>query len=89
MKKTLIILALIAISYTAIFRTEIDNGICINQEQDGAIYNCDPNYNYISYRRTTAEPGDKIISLFILNPMNTAPDDYIYRADWIYRRASR
>lgn len=86
MKKTIIVLLLAFTAYTAAFRTEIDRGICLNNEQDGKLYNGEPYYNYISYRCTDAEPGDKVITLFILNPLNTYCDDYIYRHDWIYER---
>lgn len=86
MKKTIITILLAFIAYTAVFRTEYDNGICLNNEQDGMVYNCDPNYNYISYRSTDAQPGDKVFTILILNPLNNYCDDYIYRQDWIYEK---
>jgi hypothetical protein len=84
--KAVTILALIAIAYTAIFRTEYDKGICLNNEQDGMIYNADPYYNYISYRSTDARPGDEVFTVLILNPTNLACDDYIYRHDAIIKK---
>ena len=84
--RAIAILAILAMAYTIVFRMELDKGICLNEAQDGWIDNGDPYYNYISYRCTDAEPGDKVISLFILNPLNNYCDDYIYRADWIYER---
>lgn len=86
MKKAIIYTLLAMAAYTAVFRTELDKGVCLNNEQDGMIYNSDPEYNYISYRSTDARPGDKVITVLILNPLNTAPDDYIYRNDWIIER---
>lgn len=73
---TLILLAL---------NTEIDFGTCLNTDGDGKVYNADAEYNYISYARTDAQAGDKIITVFFLNPTNTEPDDYIYRHDYIIR----
>lgn len=78
-----------AVIVIAALNTEIDFGICTNSQGDGIVYNADPEYNYISYRSTQAQAGDKVLSVFFLNPTNLAPDDYIYRADWICRRASR
>lgn len=86
MKKAIVTILLAITAYTAIFRTEYDRGLCLNAEQDGMVYNCDPNYNYISYRSTNAKAGDKVFTVLVLNPLNTAPDDYIYRHDWIYRK---
>lgn len=84
--KPAIIALLAVIAYTAIFRTEIDKGTCLNKEQDGALDYADPNYNYISYRCTDAKPGDRVFTILILNPLNTYCDDYIYRHDWIIGR---
>jgi hypothetical protein len=84
MKKAIIAILLTLTAYTAIFRTEYDKGICLNEEQDGKLDNGEPYYNYISYRRTDARPGDKVFTILILNPLNTYCDDYIYRQDWIY-----
>jgi len=86
MKKTIIVILLTFIAYTAIFRTEYDKGICLNEEQDGMLYNGEPYYNYISYRSTNAQAGDKVFTVLILNPLNTYCDDYIYRHDWIIER---
>ena len=76
------------IAYTAIFRTEYDTGVCLNEEQDGRLYNGEPYYNYISYRSTNAHTGDKVFTVLILNPLNTYCDDYIYRHDWIIERGT-
>jgi len=83
--RAILILALLAMTYTIVFRMELDKGICLNTEQDGAILNADPDYNYISYRYTDARPGDTVYTILILNPFNTYCDDYIYRHDWIRR----
>ena len=83
MKKAIITILLAAIAYTAIFRTEYDTGVCLNEEQDGMLYNGEPYYNYISYRSTEAVPGDKVFTVLVLNPFNNYCDDYIYRHDWI------
>lgn len=91
MKKRLLvalgIFTLALVSYTAIFRTEYDTGVCLNEEQDGMVYNADPYYNYISYRSTNAQKGDKVFTVLVLNPFNTYCDDYIYRRDWIIERS--
>lgn len=87
MKKAIIIALLAFIAYTAIFRTEYDKGVCLNEEQDGKLYNGDPYYNYISYRSTDAKTGDKVFTILVLNPFNTYCDDYIYRHDWIIERS--
>lgn len=85
--KKLLIAALIGLAVTwAGVNTEIDFGQCLNDSGDGRVYNADPEYNYISYRKTEAVTGDNVITLFFLNPLNMAPDDYIYRHDWIVRR---
>lgn len=83
MKKAIITAILAITAYTAVFRTECEKGLCLNEQGDGMIYNADPNYNYISYRSTNAQTGDKVFTVLVLNPLNTAPDDYIYRRDWI------
>ena len=88
MKKTIIVILLAFIAYTAIFRTEYEKGICLNEEQDGKLDNGEPYYNYISYKSTDAKPGDKVFTVLILNPLNTYCDDYIYRHDWIYERGT-
>lgn len=86
MKRALIIaLGILAITWAGV-NTEIDYGVCVNEEQDGFTFNDDPEYNYISYRNTDARPGERVLSVFFLNPTNLAPDDYIYRNDWIIGR---
>ena len=88
MQKTIIVILLTFIAYTAIFRTEYDMGACLNAEQDGMLYNGEPYYNYISYRSTDAQTGDKVFTVLILNPFSTYCDDYIYRHDWIIGRGT-
>ena len=83
MKRTIIVILLAFIAYTAIFRTEIMTGVCLNEQGDGRLNNGEPYYNYISYARTDAKPGDKVLTIDILNPFNTYFDDIIYRADFI------
>lgn len=83
------IFTLALVSYTATFRTEYDLGVCLNDEQDGMVYNADPYYNYISYRSTDAQEGDEVFTVLVLNPFNTYCDDFIYRRDWIYRKEGK
>jgi hypothetical protein len=83
--KKIMCVVLIVVAYLMMFRTEIDRGICLNANGDGKLYNGEPYYNYISYRDTGAIEGDEVVTLTVLNPMNMAPDDIIYRADWIRR----
>ena len=71
------------LAYTAIFRTEVDKGVCLNAQGDGKLYNGEPYYNYISYARTDAQEGDEVITICILNPFNTYCDDIIYRTDFV------
>lgn len=89
MKTFIYTFIVIAAAIIATLNTEIDYGTCINAQGDGMIYNADTEYNYISYRYTEAQAGDKILTVFFLNPMNLEPDDYIYRNDHIIRRATR
>lgn len=86
MKKTIIYILFAIIAYTAVFRTEYNKGICLNEDQDGWLDNGESYYNYISYRCTNARPGDKVFTILVLNPLNTYCDDYIYRHDWIIGR---
>lgn len=83
MKKAIITILFAFIAYTAIFRMEIMTGTCLNEQGDGKLNNGEPYYNYISYRSTDAKPGDKVLTIDILNPFNTYFDDIIYRADFI------
>ena len=86
MKRALIIaLGILAITWAGV-NTEIDYGVCVNEEQDGFTFNDDPEYNYISYRKTDARPGERVFSVFFLNPTNLQPDDYIFRWDYVFRR---
>jgi len=87
MRKAIITILLAFIAYTAAFRTELDKGVCLNNQGDGKLYNGEPYYNYISYASTDAKAGDKVLTVFILNPLNNYCDDYIYRHDWIIERS--
>lgn len=77
---------IIATAALILLNTEIDFGVCLNNQGDGKIYNNDPVYNYISYASTSAQAGDKILTVFFLNPTNMECDDYIYRHDFIITR---
>lgn len=72
-----ILLAVVALN------TELDFGVCLNDQGDGMVINANPQYDYISYRYTEAQTGDRVFTIFFLNPANLEPDDYIYRNDWI------
>ena len=65
-------------------RISICYGVCLNDAQDGRCYLCDEHYDYISYRRTDAEQGDKVLTLLVLNPLNNYCDDFIYRKDFVF-----
>ena len=78
-KAIVIILALGIIRI--ISRTEIEKGICLNKYGDGQLYNGEPFYNYISYSGTDAKPGDEVITIDVLNPLNNYCDDIIFRYD--------
>lgn len=67
-------------------RTEINFGTCLNEDGDGRVYNAPPGYDYISYRDTDVVEFDKVLTVLILNPLNTSCDDYIYRHDFVVRR---
>ena len=84
MKKALIG-ALGIFTFLCVKNIEVCYGVCTSYQGDGMVYNADPDYNYISYRRTEAKPTDEVITVLILNPTNFAPDDYIYRKDWVLR----
>ena len=77
---------IVALLYVLIFRFELCCGVCLNDNGDGRMYNGEPYYNYISYSSTDAKAGDEVVSVFVLNPLNTYCDDYIYRNDWVIRR---
>lgn len=83
MRKTIIIIGLLL--YIAACKVEIMTGTCLNTQGDGRINTTDPYYNYISYASTDARPGDKVLTVDILNPLNNYPDDIIYRTDFIMR----
>lgn len=85
-KKGLMAIGIAGLITLACVNTEMDLGLCLNEQGDGMIYNADPDYNYISYRSTGAQTGDKVLTVLFKNPTNLAPDDYIYRNDWILER---
>lgn len=83
MKKAKIILvAVLIMVFRLIARSEIDKGICLNDNGDGKLYNGEPYYNYISYKYTDANPGDELITYDLLNPFNNECDDYLFRIDY-------
>ena len=83
--KTLKNLYILDTAVLLVLNTELDFGICLNAQGDGMVYNDDPAYNYISYASTDAQAGDKVFTVFFLNPTNLECDDYIYRHDIVLR----
>lgn len=77
---------IIATAVLILLNTELDYGVCLNSQGDGKLYNGEPYYNYICYASTDAQAGDKVLTVFFKNPTNLAPDDYIYRHDFIITR---
>lgn len=73
----LIILALIRL----INRSEIDKGICLDDDGNGRICT-ESEYNYISYKYTDAKPGNELITYDLLNPFNNYCDDIVIRIDY-------
>lgn len=83
MKKAKIILvAVLIMVFRLIARSEIDKGICLNDNGDGRLYNGEPYYNYISYKYTDAKPGNELITYDLLNPFNNYCDDIVIRIDY-------
>ena len=84
MKKTIrFCLILAAITFCRIFaRAEVCKGICLDESGNGKVYNGDDYYNYISYERTTANAGDEVLTIDILNPLNNYCDDIVLRIDY-------
>lgn len=88
MKKTIkLIIALLAVAIIRIgTRTEVCKGICLDDYGNGKVYNGDDYYNYISYEHTTANAGDEVLTIDILNPLNNACDDIIFRYDIVLKK---
>ena len=81
-KATITILIITALAVFRIAsRTEIEHGICLDEQGNGMIFNNDPKYNYINYSNTNAEAGDHLITIDILNPLNNYCDDIVFRYD--------
>lgn len=61
---------------------EVVDGIVLDEEGNGKILNALPdNGDYIAYNEKY-HAGDKVISLFIYNPLSNAEDDIIVRIDY-------
>lgn len=69
-----------------VHRSELNLGICLNEYQDGHLYNGEPYYNYISYKWTTATTDDIVLTYDLLNPFNHSDDDIVFRQDWVIGR---
>lgn len=78
--KKIIIGALLALTVWTGYRTEICIGRVIDDHGNGKEYNGESYYNYIAYSPEYKE-NDIILTYFLLNPLNTAEDDYIIRHD--------
>ena len=76
---------IIATAAIILLNTELDYGVCLNNQGDGKVYNADAYYNSISYASTEAKAGNKVLTVFFKNPTNMEPDDYIYRHDIIIK----
>ena len=84
MKKTLIITLLSILTITSgwIFhRTEADVGRVVNNQGDGKLYNGEPFYNYIRYDESRFNQDDIVLTIDLLNPLNTYCDDVVFRYD--------
>ena len=65
---------------------EINFGRCLNDAGDGKIYNGEPFYNYISYRRTTAKQDD-IVMTFSINDFKYK--ECLWRGDIVILRNTK
>ena len=83
MKKKIILFTLLAVVLFLFWKVDVDLGRCLDDSGNGKLYNGEEFYNYISYRGTGAEENDIVLTVCILNPFDTSPDDIIYRADWV------
>lgn len=61
----------------------VDYGMCLDEYGNGMLYGYSDEYNYISYARTEAKPGDTVYTFCVYNPENNYCDDIIYRFDVI------
>ena len=62
-------------------RTEADVGRVLNDQGDGKLYNGEPFYNYIHYDESRFNQDDIVLTVDLLNPLNTYEDDIIWRYD--------
>ena len=61
---------------------EVVDGVVLDEEGNGEILNALPdNGDYIAYN-DKYNAGDKVITLFIYNPLSNAEDDIIARLDY-------
>lgn len=61
---------------------EVVSGVVLDEEGNGEILNALPdNGDYIAYNEKY-HAGDKVITLFIYNPLSNAEDDIIARLDY-------
>lgn len=81
MKRIIITTLMIFTAFWMIHRTEIDFGRVLNDNGDGKLYNGESYYNYIAYP-DYYEENDIIMTVCLLNPLNTYCDDIIYRTDF-------
>lgn len=61
---------------------EIDNGIVLDDEGNGEIYNANPDFNYICYSGLGFDKGTEVTTYCVFNPDNNADDDIIARYDF-------
>lgn len=83
MKKRIILLAVLAFVLLLVWKVDIDLGRCLDNAGNGKLYNGEEFYNYISYAGTTAAENDIVLTVCVLNPFDTSPDDIICRFDWV------
>lgn len=83
MKRFKVLIKLVLIIWL-LCRTEIDYGICLDSDKNGMIINTESQNNYINYSCTDAQEGDKVLTLFVLNPFNNYCDDFILRKDLVF-----
>lgn len=72
------------------YDVELNVGIVLDDEQNGKViaaqgYELDPDYSYISYRDTDAQPGDIVLTICYLTP--GTEDDIVRRDDYIIKSA--
>lgn len=84
MKKAIIITLLTILAGSSAWvahRTEADFGRVLNNQGDGKLYNGEDFYNYIRYDEDRFHQDDIILTVDLLNPLNTYEDDIIWRYD--------